>query len=463
MTDTSARLSLPYLMAAQAQKHVTHNQALERLDALVQTVVQGIGATTPPLTPAEGDVWALGVGAVNDWAGHDDELAVWSNGGWYFIPPMAGWQVAIGSELRLWNGTGWVTPDLPPLQNLPGVGINATSDVVNKLAISAEATLLNHNGNGHQIKINKAAATDTGSLLFQTNWSGRAEMGTAGSNDFALKVSGDGSTWHTALSANAANGLVSLANGALVQTGLEVNGAITGTAVTQTATDETAGRVLRVGDHGVGGVAPQVTAAGALDAIRVNQRVRIAAADVATVGGPAGAVEGVCDTFAFGAGNVSQDYREVNGGFRAYVRGWDGTAWSAWSRTATQITGAITGTGSAQQGAVLERGSTANGAYIRYADGTLLCWAESPVLTTDTQIGVTGFYVTGTGHAWTFPSAFVSAPVVTATARVLTGAPSHQAMVSAATLDGTGGTVLMSAHGTGSTGTVQMQAVGRWV
>ena len=90
MTETSARLSLPYLMAAQAQKHVTHNQALERPDALVQTVVQGMNATTPPLTPAEGEVWALGPGPVNAWAGQDNDLAVWSNGGWYFVTPQPG-------------------------------------------------------------------------------------------------------------------------------------------------------------------------------------------------------------------------------------------------------------------------------------------------------------------------------------------------------------------------------------
>ncbi len=462
MTETSARLSLPYLMAAQAQKHVTHNQALERLDALVQTVVQGMNATTPPLTPAEGEVWALGPGPVNAWAGQDNDLAIWSNGGWYFVTPQPGWRIAMGSELRIWDGSAWVIPDLPPLQNLPGIGINASSDVVNRLAISADATLLNHEGNGHQVKINKAATTDTGSLLFQTNWSGRAEMGTAGGDDFAVKVSGDGSTWFTALGADAGSGQVSLPNGAAVQAGLVVNAAITGTGVTQGATDDTAGRLLRVGDHGLGGAAPQVTAAGALDAIRVNQRVRVALADVTGVGGPAGAVEGVCDTQAFGAGNAYQEFREVSGGFRLFVRGWDGTAWTAWNRAATQITGAITGSGPAQEGAVLERGSSANGDYIRYADGTLICWAQSPVLTTDTQIGATDFYVTGTGHAWSFPAGFVAAPVVTATARVVSGTPSHQAMVSAATLDGTGCTVLMSAHGNGSTGTVLMQAVGRW-
>ena len=48
MSDLSARLGLPYLMPAQAQKHVTHNEALAHLDLLVQLVVQGFDATEPP-------------------------------------------------------------------------------------------------------------------------------------------------------------------------------------------------------------------------------------------------------------------------------------------------------------------------------------------------------------------------------------------------------------------------------
>ena len=76
--------------------------------------------------------------------------------------------------------------------------------------MASEATLLTHDGAGHQVKINKAAVADTASLLFQTNWSGRAEMGTAGGDDFAVKVSADGAAWQTGLSVEAATGTVTL-------------------------------------------------------------------------------------------------------------------------------------------------------------------------------------------------------------------------------------------------------------
>lgn len=69
MPDTSARLGLPYLMPAQAQKHVTHNEALVRLDLLTQLVLEARGAETPPASPADGEIHALGAAPVEAWAG----------------------------------------------------------------------------------------------------------------------------------------------------------------------------------------------------------------------------------------------------------------------------------------------------------------------------------------------------------------------------------------------------------
>lgn len=57
------------------------------------------------------------------------------------------------------------------------------------------ATLFNNAGNGHQIKVNKQALADTASLLFQTNWSGGAEMGKGGSDEFVIKVGPDANSW----------------------------------------------------------------------------------------------------------------------------------------------------------------------------------------------------------------------------------------------------------------------------
>ena len=72
------------------------------------------------------------------------------------------------------------------------IGINATADATNRLAVKSAATLFDNAGAGHQHKINKAAAGDTASLLFQAGSSGRAEMGLAGDDNFHVKVSADG-------------------------------------------------------------------------------------------------------------------------------------------------------------------------------------------------------------------------------------------------------------------------------
>ncbi|NYS26205.1 DUF2793 domain-containing protein [Rhodobacteraceae bacterium 2376] len=220
MSDLSARLGLPYLMPAQAQKHVTHNEALARLDLLVQLVVQGFEASTPPETPQEGQIWALGPAPTGAWAGQAGALAAWVDGVWQFIPPQTGWRaVQVGSEgaeLRLFTTAGWAVPQAALPDSLPGLGINTSHDSTNRLAVAAEATLLSHAGAGHQLKLNKAAATDTASLLFQTGWGGRAEMGTAGTDDFAIKVSADGSAWADALVIDRASGRAALPNGATI-------------------------------------------------------------------------------------------------------------------------------------------------------------------------------------------------------------------------------------------------------
>ncbi|WP_333828560.1 peptidase G2 autoproteolytic cleavage domain-containing protein [Pararhodobacter sp.] len=239
MSEYSPRLNLPFIQQAQAQKHVTHNEAIERLDLLVQLVVEAFDASTPPALPEEGQIWALGAAPSGAWAGQGNHLAAWAGGGWLFLTPAEGWLATSAGELRLWNGAEWVAPLASDMQNLPGVGVNTNHDSINRLAVCAPATLLTHEGAGHQMKINKATAGDTASLLFQTDWSGRAELGTAGDDDFAVKVSADGSSWHTGLTLERATG-----NAVMRQVTAT---ALTGTAVTQSDTDTTAGRVLRTG------------------------------------------------------------------------------------------------------------------------------------------------------------------------------------------------------------------------
>lgn len=97
------RLGLPLLATAQAQKEMTHNEALALLDSAVQSVVVAVEPSTVPASPSAGQSWIVGVGAGGAWTGHDGALASWTSGGWRFVTPfdgMAVWSLADGVPAR---------------------------------------------------------------------------------------------------------------------------------------------------------------------------------------------------------------------------------------------------------------------------------------------------------------------------------------------------------------------------
>lgn len=211
MPDTPL-LGLPLLAAAQAQKHVTHNEALLELDALIQLSVASRTLASPPPQAADGDRYLVAGPASGVWAGQQGRLALAQAGGWVFFTPRRGWRMWVEAEARLFvfDGTDWRDP--VSFNNLPLLGVNASADQTNRLAVASPATLFTHAGSDHRFKLNKNAAGDTASLLYQTGFSGRAEMGLTGSDDFRINVSGDGAAWRTALAIDRATGAVSLPN-----------------------------------------------------------------------------------------------------------------------------------------------------------------------------------------------------------------------------------------------------------
>ena len=115
MSDTSTHLGLPYLLASQAQKHVTHNEALRLLDAMVQLSVLDRTRTTPPASPADGDRHLVASGATGLWAGWDLNVAFWVDGSWLRLVPRQGWLVWIAAEqvFVVWNGSAWDPVGVP--------------------------------------------------------------------------------------------------------------------------------------------------------------------------------------------------------------------------------------------------------------------------------------------------------------------------------------------------------------
>jgi hypothetical protein len=97
MTDTP-RLALPVIEAAQAQKHVTHNDALVRLDALTQLAVESRTLTAPPGSPADGACYIPASGATGAWSGWAGQIALTSGGGWLQIAPVSGLKAWVKAE-----------------------------------------------------------------------------------------------------------------------------------------------------------------------------------------------------------------------------------------------------------------------------------------------------------------------------------------------------------------------------
>jgi hypothetical protein len=217
--EQSANLALPYIAPSQAQKHVTHNEAIRALDALVQLSAIDRNLAEPPASPANGVRYLVASEATGAWSGMEGRIAAFQDGVWIFCAPQAGWLCWIGDEglLLAWTGTDWVEAGGSALAAMR-VGINTDTDATNRLAVKSEAILLSHDditpGSGdHRVNINKSASANTGSVVFQTGWSGRAEFGLTGDDNWHVKVSADGETWRDALIVDGASGSVDFPSG----------------------------------------------------------------------------------------------------------------------------------------------------------------------------------------------------------------------------------------------------------
>ncbi|MBU2232723.1 MAG: DUF2793 domain-containing protein, partial [Alphaproteobacteria bacterium] len=224
--DFTARLALPYLAAGQMQKHVTLNAALTRLDALLQTAVVSRTLTTQPAAPFDGDLYILPHGAAGTaWSGRPaGALMRFESGGWSVVAAPVGMIALVldTAVLVVRSEEGWspLGHRLGEVQGLSRLGLGTTADAANPLAVKTNTALFTARGAAEggdgdlRLTLNKEAAGDVLSLLFQSGYGGRAELGLAGDENLSLKVSPDGSTWLRAFGVDRATGRIAFDKGA---------------------------------------------------------------------------------------------------------------------------------------------------------------------------------------------------------------------------------------------------------
>lgn len=225
---TTPNLSLPFIESGQAQKHVTHNEMLRILDALVMLAALDRDLSLPPPAPQDGARYIVKAPGSGAFIGKDNQIAHFVDGGWLFHPPQTGWICFVADEslLLVYDGAEWVNALGEPdeLQNVTRLGLGTTADAGNPFAAKLNNVLwtarpVSESGDGNlRYKLNKDTVGNTLSLLMQTGWSGRAEIGLAGDDDLHVKVSPDGSSWFDALLVDRTSGATKL-NAGLFLTG----------------------------------------------------------------------------------------------------------------------------------------------------------------------------------------------------------------------------------------------------
>jgi Protein of unknown function (DUF2793) len=135
----TGRHHLPLLAVSQAQKEITHNEALVLIDALLHPVAEDRLSFPPaPIDADIGKCWLVGASAQGAWTGRTDHIAIWIGGGWRFLVPCAGMRLRLlttGSE-SFWSGAQWL--DSPTIADATG------GTVIDAEARRAIALLLQH-------------------------------------------------------------------------------------------------------------------------------------------------------------------------------------------------------------------------------------------------------------------------------------------------------------------------------
>lgn len=137
--NSTGRHQLPLLAVSQAQKELTHNEALARIDALLHPVVEAQLAT--PAMPTNADIgkcWLVSSAATGEWVNKSGQIACWIGGGWRYFLPVDAMRIRVKSDETdfIWSGTTWIAA--------PAIADPSGGAIIDVEARAAIAALLSH-------------------------------------------------------------------------------------------------------------------------------------------------------------------------------------------------------------------------------------------------------------------------------------------------------------------------------
>ena len=149
---TTPNLALPELVASQAQKEVTHNEALAIIDALLGGRVVNRTTTADPANPTAGDVYIVAATATGLFTGHENHLAHYYGGYWRFYTPKEGWTVRVKDEDIFVTFTGSVWDDTLTL----GPKTDSFSQCLKIRRNNVTVGAIDNNANGIRVKATRS-------------------------------------------------------------------------------------------------------------------------------------------------------------------------------------------------------------------------------------------------------------------------------------------------------------------
>lgn len=211
-TPSTPHLGLGLIVDGQAQKHLTVNEALLRLDQEISATIKSRTIAQEPPLPAAHDQYILPSnrqGAV--WANYPiGSLVSYFDGYWTVMPVRDGQIIYCLDEalflVRLSGAWQRLDHHFSELQKLSRLGVQTDASATHPVSFRTPSTLMSSidpldGGSGDtRLTLNKSGTTNIASLIFQQGFSGRAEIGLLGDQSFGIKTSNDGTAWTSALS-----------------------------------------------------------------------------------------------------------------------------------------------------------------------------------------------------------------------------------------------------------------------